>query len=164
MPVKYRKYLNQRGDTIIEVMVVLAVLGMAIGISYATANRSLLNVRQAQENSIATKLAQSQVEALSSLAANNTDPTIDIFNQTGTFCLYVASLAPNPTQFKLQKPAPATSGTDNCLIDNLYAVKVQYSNTANAPNTFVVTVTWDDVRGEGTNTVTMIYRVHRYTS
>ena len=42
---------NQRGDTIIEVLIVLAVLGLAIGITYATANRSILNARQAQESS-----------------------------------------------------------------------------------------------------------------
>ncbi len=61
--------LTQRGDTIVEVMVVLAVLGLAMGISYATANRSLKNTRQAQENSEATALVKAQIEQLRSLAS-----------------------------------------------------------------------------------------------
>src|SRR4051812_23657601 len=54
--------LNAAGDTIVEVMVVLAVLGLAISIAYATANRSLLNARQAQKTPRASVLAQSQLE------------------------------------------------------------------------------------------------------
>ncbi len=39
-----RQALRQRGDTIVEVMIVLAVLGLAIGIAYSTASRSLLGL------------------------------------------------------------------------------------------------------------------------
>ena len=54
--------LNQAGDTIVEVMIVLAVLGLAIGIAYAAANRSLENARQAQENAEAVQLATTEYE------------------------------------------------------------------------------------------------------
>ncbi len=69
----------------------LAVLGLAISISYATANRSLLNARQAQETAEATGLVETQVENLRLLSYNstpgNTDPTTNIFLPASTYCI-----------------------------------------------------------------------------
>ena len=71
MSIKHRLLsLRQSGDTIVEVLIVLAVLGLAIGISYSTATKSLLATRQAQENTQATQLLQGQIERLYALSAN----------------------------------------------------------------------------------------------
>ncbi|HVX56618.1 MAG TPA: prepilin-type N-terminal cleavage/methylation domain-containing protein [Candidatus Saccharimonadales bacterium] len=150
--------LRNRGDTIVEVMIVLAVLGLAISISYATADRSLLNARQAQENSIATELAQSQVEGLSSLGCASADPTCDptnpvnpsyqLFHQANPFCLNSSNSIvsyPNPTT------VPAA-----CKIDSLYEIKITYHQSATQPSTFEVLITWPDVL-EGTDTVRQDY-------
>ncbi len=134
---------NSRGDTIVEVMIVLAVLGLAIGISYATANRSLINARQAQENAQATTLAQSQVEALRSLAD---DTTPNIF-QAGPYCLSAAA------------PYAIQTGTDCNRGTIPYTVGITYTNAPT--DTFTVRVSWPDVNGEGTDTVTQVYRLHR---
>ena len=152
--------LDPRGDTIVEVMVVLAVLGLSIGISYATAGRSLLNSRQAQENSYATELAQGQVEGLQSLGCVSGDPACDptdsantsyqLFHQPGPFCLDDSyNIVPwtDPTT-----PAPA------CLIDNLYQIGITYTNSATQPSTFEVLVQWPDVQ-EGTDTVRQDYTI-----
>src|SRR5690606_3729104 len=66
--------LGFRGDTIVEVMVVLAILGLALSISYATANRSLIQTRQAQENAEATEIARGQVEALRTFGCQTSVP------------------------------------------------------------------------------------------
>ena len=148
---------RQAGDTIVEVMIVLAVLGLAIGVSYATANRSLLNARQAQENSIATELAQSQVEAIQSLGCGSANPTCDptiasnashqLFNQPASgFCLDTSTA---PAQIK-----PITDPL--CTTDGLYHTKITYNN---ATKIFTVVVSWDDVLGQGTDTVTMNYQL-----
>lgn len=133
---------NSRGDTIVEVMIVLAVLGLAIGISYATANRSLLNARQAQENSQATALVQSQVEALRTLS---TDANQNIF-QAGPYCL--------------TQNAPYTV-TNSCDFGTIpYTIAITYA----APtDTFTVTATWADVihPANEKNTVTTSYRLHK---
>lgn len=149
---------NNRGDTIIEVLVVLAVLGLAVSIAYATANRSLLNARQAQENTEATEIAQSQLETIHSLSA---DPNSRIYSAglTTRFCFLTSS----PT-------TPSTAGCDNAFgNNNLYSVYDYNCSTdpgaspctaITASNTFIVQVIWPDVADQGNDKVTLTYRVY----
>jgi prepilin-type N-terminal cleavage/methylation domain-containing protein len=132
---------KQAGDTIVEVIVVLAVLGLAISISYATANRSLLATRQAEEASQATTLLQA---AVPSGQPNN------IYG-AGSFCVsYV------PT---LQVVASSNSA---CHQRNLYNVAVSYAATdaSGQIDTFTAVATWPDAQGEGSDTTTLVYRIH----
>ena len=155
------KKLNQTGDTIVEVMIVLAVLSLAIGISYATANRSLLNARQAQENTEASELVRTQVELLRSnigdvvngpkLKNNVHDNCISDVGKVIDFSLkpdqctllplnYVKTI----TACKASLNARCKNGTNDLTLDD----------------NFIVTVSWPDVIGDETDTVTTIYRVH----
>jgi prepilin-type N-terminal cleavage/methylation domain-containing protein len=141
---------KQAGDTIVEVIVVLAVLGLAISISYATANRSLLATRQAEEASQATTLLQSQLEAMRSLAAVPSGQPNNIYG-AGSFCVsYV------PT---LQVVASSNSA---CHQRNLYNVAVSYAATdaSGQIDTFTAVATWPDAQGEGSDTTTLVYRIH----
>jgi type II secretory pathway pseudopilin PulG len=167
---KVRTNLSQTGDTIVEVMAVLAILGLALAISYATSNRSLLNTRQAEENAQATRYAQSQIESLYNLAAtanairpggasypgdNNTG---DIFSWDKAFCM--------------SNPSTITTGTTCTNIDGLYTVDVYYCDhllpsipspcpsPLSGVDTFAVQISWTDVSGEGQDTVTQTYRIH----
>lgn len=77
---------SEAGDTIIEVMIALAVIGAVIGTSYAISSRSLKLGRQAQERTEALKLVESQVELLKSAAdAKNTDIFTSLSSES--FCL-----------------------------------------------------------------------------
>lgn len=159
------KGLNNRGDTIIEVMIVLAVLGLAISISYATANRSLLNTRQAQENSEATKVLQSQIEGIRILAANGPDdppdPLLNPFKYVGAFCVEGGSV-----------PKIADSGAAFCNNNSdYYNLRVYYcpnnggvaecsGTDMQRPGTFLITAKWDNVRGAGTDSINYVYRYH----
>ncbi len=138
---------NQRGDTIIEVLIVLAVLGLAMGITYATANRSILNARQAQESSKATVLLQSQIEALRKLAPIGPSvPAQNIYQPVGTkYCI------DSSNNVRLY------GGTYPCTFDGLYTITIE----RNGSNYFVLRASWDDVMGQGTNTATMTYRVYQ---
>jgi prepilin-type N-terminal cleavage/methylation domain-containing protein len=60
------KRLDQRGDTIIEVLIAIAIGSLILGITYSTMNRSLITGRRAQERSEALKLAESQLERIKS--------------------------------------------------------------------------------------------------
>ena len=60
------------GDTIVEVMIALAIISTVITLSYTTASRALILGRRAQERSEALKLAESTVERIKSYAI--TDP------------------------------------------------------------------------------------------
>lgn len=149
--------LNQLGDTIIEVMVVLAVLGLAIGISYATANRSLQNSRQAQENSIATEIAQSQVEQLVSIGCASGDqacatnnPLVNYLaaHPNPSFCI-VSGQVKDSTDPVCQNIAASLPGSPQITITCL--------NNCAQPRIFETKVSWDDVAEQGRDTVTQDY-------
>lgn len=161
------KILNQFGDTIIEVMIVLAVLGLAISISYATANSSLLNTRQALENSQATELVQSQVEAIRSMACStgniNCSANPALFTTGTTFCIDttvspfqvvpIPSPDPNnPASYGACAMPPVPAGLQ-------YLITISYTNTPT--DTFTIIATWPDVLGQGNDTVTYTYRLHQ---
>jgi prepilin-type N-terminal cleavage/methylation domain-containing protein len=57
-------FRNQRGDTIVEVMIALAVLGSVMVGGYSIATRSINSVRVSQERGEALKLAEGQLEQL----------------------------------------------------------------------------------------------------
>lgn len=140
------------GDTIVEVMIVLTVLGLAISISYATANRSLLNARQAQENSYATNLLQSQLEALRILSKNPPNPPSGyIYNSTFQFC--VDTTTPQPTVIR-------DVGTSTCQFgpNNWYKVTIKYYPADS--DKFTLQAVWPDVRGDGQDSVQLSYRLH----
>jgi len=142
-----QKKLHSRGDTIIEVMIVLAVLGLALSIAYATANKSLLNARQAQEYAEASALVQSQIEQL---RANSASETNDIY-QNGPFCISESGSV---------VPYAVGHVHDDCKQgkNGLYALAITHNDST---NTFKVTATWDDVTGDGTNDLTMSYRLYK---
>jgi type II secretory pathway pseudopilin PulG len=155
---KKLKMANFRGDTIVEVMVVLVVLSMAIAICYSTANSSTLEIRQAEENAEAVNYAQSQVEALRTLASP--------YNSQDLFTLAANG---DLSQFCISQTSPYTVeygssyNASNCTV-GLYSIKIVYSNIASQQDTFLTTVTWSDVEGLGaalgTDQVTLAYRIH----
>jgi type II secretory pathway pseudopilin PulG len=57
---------NKRGDTIIEVLMSIAIVGAVIAGAYALASRSLAEGISASEHSTAIKMAETQVETLKS--------------------------------------------------------------------------------------------------
>jgi len=154
--------LKQRGDTIVEVLIVLAVLGMALSISYATADRSLLNMRQAEENSQAAEYLQSQVEILRSMASNaetiNGSPNPNyIFKSDASsiFCVYydTGTNAYTVVNESVSNPDP------NCQYGNIpYTITITFSH-ANY-DTFSLNATWPDVLGPDTDSVALSYRLH----
>jgi len=84
------KTLKQRGDTIIEVMVCLTILGLAITGAYRIATRSLAQMQDAQERAEALYIAEEQIERIKqSLAGNAPTPTDNVLPRTsGTaFCI-----------------------------------------------------------------------------
>jgi prepilin-type N-terminal cleavage/methylation domain-containing protein len=81
--------LQMRGDTIIEVLISIAVIGLVLGGAYATANRSSRELLDAQQHDVAVVLAESQLEQLDSATAAqlttvNTSSPAACYNDTGT--------------------------------------------------------------------------------
>jgi prepilin-type N-terminal cleavage/methylation domain-containing protein len=148
---------RQAGDTIVEVIVVLAVLGLAVSTAYATANRSLLATRQAEENSQATEILQSQFETLRSYAANTTGP-MNIYQSGAGFCVAEDGSIVTSALLSPDKTANPSLYASGCYQNNLFYIAVFYD--ASTQDTFTAKATWDDVTGSGQDTVTLVDRLH----
>lgn len=137
--------LNQAGDTIVEVLIVLAILGLALGMSYATANRSLLGARQAQEHTEALALLQGQIEQLRDVSGVDTT----VFNpsqHTSGFCV-------------ISKSVVDLAATPNGCTSGLYDLKVKRVN--DSYGTFTFTAAWDDVKSSTRDNVNLTYRLYQ---
>jgi len=116
------KLNNQKGDTIIEVLIALALLSLAFVVSYSTANRALIDSQNAQEHSLALEYLDSQLEALRYVASqpNQTIVSPGAFNGTAVvpFCLQATptgivssptfsyfDINSNPSQYPTNLPA-----------------------------------------------------------
>lgn len=136
-------YRKQAGDTIVEVLIAIAVVSLVLGGAYAIASRSLANSRQAQEHGEALQLANAQIELLSKyvkaasddqLSALKTPDVIKCFGEVG------------------EEPQPAACRSGSPVA---YVTSFKYLSTTKA---FEVLVTWPSVTGDRQSTVTLGYR------
>lgn len=148
---------KQRGDTIVEVLIAIAVISLVLGGAYVTTNRNLLATRAAQERSNALTLVESQLEQIKSLAVTNADALFDT-NAPTEFCI-------------TQDQAIVSAGTADCSVDQsgvptenepVYHLSVTRTGPdANLGYLFEVTNIWSDPSGDHDNEVKMIYRIYR---
>jgi type II secretory pathway pseudopilin PulG len=80
---------NIKGDTIIEVLVCLAILGFVMTLAYTISTKSLQTIRRAQERVEALKIAEGQVELLKDMQKNRTTDFINAADRDigQPFCL-----------------------------------------------------------------------------
>jgi prepilin-type N-terminal cleavage/methylation domain-containing protein len=111
----------QKGDTMIEVMIALAIIGSVIAMSYATASRALRVGQEAQERTEAVKLVESQIETLKASAGALAKPVPTVFAGPYTvgppantsFCF-----AGSTTPIVNKKFAPSDPFADNLKTQN----------------------------------------------
>jgi type II secretory pathway pseudopilin PulG len=116
--IKSLKKLNNTGDTIVEVLIVLAVLGLAMSISYATANRGLQKSRNAQEHSQALGIINSQIELLRSAFAKQVGGAIETQGGSGPFCLSTSGTNVTITPLANSGPNQFNENLANDRLDN----------------------------------------------
>jgi prepilin-type N-terminal cleavage/methylation domain-containing protein len=141
---------SQRGDTIVEVLIAMAVITMVLAGAYVVTNRSLSATRSAQERTIALKLAESQLEQVKALAAASPD---NIFG----------AAAPSP--FCISNVGAVVDATNAaCAVDTVGAPTTKQPlfriSVARSGNDFVLTETWADVNGRNSDTLQLRYRVY----
>ncbi len=152
--IKTYKRLNGRGDTIVEVLVALAVIGIILVSGYLLASASLRAERSSQEHSEALQVGESQIESIKSyLAANPTASLNTLDNTNGSFCIH-------------NSPTPNTLfvDTSNCKFDQsnnwidpskvpnpvqpYFTVSIQRDNSYWKPQEQVdMTITWQGLNG-----------------
>lgn len=147
---------SQRGDTIVEVLIAIAVISLVLAGAYATTNRSLLATRAAQERSNALKLVESQLEQIKGMASSNPDALFGTL--PGAFCV-------------AQDQALVDSGNEACAVDAsgaptttepIYNLSIERDGPDGEDGyTFTVTNNWEDPSGGQNDQVRTIYRVYR---
>ena len=92
--------LNIKGDTIVEVMISLMILGSVMAAAYAITNFSLNIELSAQERSDALNIAQNQLESLKTMVNSNNNNLNFIStavgnNSTDNFCIVNNNIVAN---------------------------------------------------------------------
>ena len=151
--------LTQSGDTIIEVLIVLAVLGLSFGISSATASKSLTKSRNAEEHSRALGILGNQLEWLRTATAQETfTPPTEAFCMTNP-TTYDSTFSSGFDPKDLEHYPTACVPTQN---DSLYHLYIRYNSTP-APGYYDLMVRWDGAGGLPQQSEEMTYRVHVLT-
>lgn len=150
------KKINNFGDTIIEVLIAIAVLSVVLGGAYAISSRSLAGVRKAQEHTEALKYAEQQTERLKKLAdyGGNDGSGGNIFTMAAGSCVHNVSGV-------LKVSVAGTCDKD--IGAYKYSIGVsQPTPVTGSPNSFYfnIIVTWPGVGG-GTDRVSLDYRLDR---
>lgn len=81
----YKPSLNQRGDTLVEVLICVLIVTVVLTGAYVTTSKSIQGVRNSQEHTEALKLVQSQLELLRQDAGKTTGAKV--FSIVPPFCM-----------------------------------------------------------------------------
>lgn len=155
---------SQRGDTIVEVLIAIAVVGSVLAIAYATMNRNLQTMRTNQERTEAVERARDQVEALRAFAST-TAGVAQLDAQIAGFCLNASgsltSLSNGVPNADANADGDFAGYGAACTFDELYHVGIRRETDGTGNVNFKVYVRWDKlVGGTGKNEVVIVYRVN----
>jgi len=138
-------FWSQRGDTLVEVLASIAVIGVALAGGYALASHALRTGIDATQRSTALSLAQGQIEFLKNANINKTTDPATIASYTPTdgqsFCI-------NDTT------AAKTSGV-GCDFGQ-YTIAITYND---ATKIFTIEPSWDRSSSIGRDEMTLYYKL-----
>lgn len=134
--------LGNRGDTLVEVMLAIAVVGAILAGAYVSSSGSLAGTRQSQERGEALQLVQSQLEYLKAASRNGNSP---VYTMSNDFCFAGGSLNP--------QAAPCFEGPDS-----RYRLSIT-RNTAGDTHDFTASASWDPAGSGEQQNVDISYRV-----
>lgn len=149
--------ISNIGDTIVEVMIAMAVLGLVLLGAYSIANQSLTTIRDAQERTEALKLAEGQIEQLKAKSGSGTN----IFEPVTVYCI-----GSDGNIKSTSAGCAVTNGIDyNIEIKrvNLPLLKTDppwptCPDDCSNHYLFTITVKWGSIHG-GNNNVTLKYKL-----
>lgn len=129
---------KQAGDTIVEVLLAMAVVGLVLGSSFGIANRSVRIGQSAKERTVALKIAESQIEILRQIDRS------EVLNLTSPFCLVSSGNFSPGTNTTSDSSTDTCTGTDGEGGSGLYNVVIEPLGSDVGANirTFAVEVNW----------------------
>ena len=158
---KWHKKLTQTGDTIIEVLIVLAILGLAFSVSTATARKGLSQARTAQEHSQAMGIGQAQIEKLR-LAINN-----NVSFNTPTFCMTSTSAYTHVNATVTIDPATGdlnAQSTGGCQEGIYSSLVIALAPNGSNPAHYKIFVFWEGTGSGNQQTETFNYKTQLNTT
>lgn len=165
--------INQQGDTLVEVLICIVIIGIILSGGYVTANQSFNSELSAQEHTDAAQIAISQIESLRGVVSNdllyNIPFSVPVMPPDNTFCIFTNSTTSLRVITPASYPSCDFSGSglpDNTTLEPIYTVKIIYTDNqisgSNALNPlFTVKVKWDNATSESQQEI-FYYRL--YTS
>lgn len=157
---------SSKGDTIIEVLISIAVISAVISGTFTILNRSVIQGRQAQERVEATKLASQQIERIKSIAPTYNDATTPtalnalssnnycIATDRKIYTLSSGSIAP------LANNDDFTKYNANCVMSSRYHVGVVVTGTSPDYN-LAITVRWNTLGASDRSETKLNYKIHK---
>ena len=159
--------INEKGVTIVEVLIVLAVLSFSLGAAYALTNRAFIAVRSAQELSEAVKIASTQLELAKQASTQGAPPLNNA--PTAPYCLN------SPPSITAPIPKTPLSGSGvvgdrnadtftrypNECKNGIFYKSVTFGEDLPAANTddITVRVRWAALGGKGNSEVVLRYKL-----
>jgi Tfp pilus assembly protein PilV len=142
---------NQTGDTIVEVLISIAVISLVLGGAFVVAQRSSNTLESSQEHNAAEELARNQIEQIRTIASNE-DKLATLKNNTagssnGQYCL-------SGLDFK------NIADMDTPCKQQFYTISISRPDAATEPNLYTATVQWDELNGGHKGEVDMSYRMN----
>lgn len=145
--------LGSVGDTIVEVLLAIAIVSVVLGGAYASATRSTQGLRQSQERGEALKILEAQLEQLKNMRSAGLKPPAD-----ADFCV-----APDPASGQVEFVVVPSSPSDAvCKTgpDNRYALSLRQDVSNDLE--YQANVLWDRVSGGvDQERISITYRVEK---
>lgn len=156
---------NDRGDTIVEVLITVAIVSTVLAGAFTVTQRSALAVRDSQERGEMLQILQGQVELVRALAAKESTDTTGVFS-TSPLYFCVKNTGGVPTREPLSGfslPALDSDALDNyapCEFgdSSRYKIAITYDDDID-DKVFTFTGRWDRVGG-GKDQMQLTYRVY----
>lgn len=148
------KKAKQHGDTLIEVLLAMTVIGLVLSASFGIANRAAQTGRAAQERTEALKLAESQLELIKAYIKDTSGGDNVESHSFSSFCIDMTAPAAGAEAVN-----STSSECRNIDVDGnsggFYNVEI-----VNNADTYEITVQWDRINTEATEpgTLTLFYR------
>ncbi|HSW80019.1 MAG TPA: prepilin-type N-terminal cleavage/methylation domain-containing protein [Candidatus Saccharimonadales bacterium] len=146
---KLKKRLSHRGDTLVEVLIALAIISAILGGAFTVTRSSILAVHDSGEHQTAWSLAQTQLEKLKSRADSDPD---SVFSTDGNFCISHGSAVSLATDAECSVDSSGIPTTTQPV----YNESIAYNSSTSI---FTITINWPRIGG-GNDQVQMSYRLY----
>lgn len=155
---------TSRGDTIVEVLIAIAIVSSVLAGAFTVTQKSAVAVRDSQERGEMLQILQGQVEQVRSLAATAPNDASGVF-AAGYFCVKTVGGVPTRqtitglTSLPVLASDPMTAyGTCKFGQDSKYNIAVRYDNSTSS-KAFTFTGRWDRLGG-GKDQLQLTYRAY----